>query len=96
MHNNMHDANNHQNPIVELIVEEPINFSGGGIRRKQVFFGYDNVAKIEDSWAFMKEVFNPWSIIFLEHSNFLTTTMIKTMTKISTINFSNISVQDFF
>ncbi len=56
MHNNMHDANNHQNPIVELIVEEPINLSSGGIRRKQVFFGYISVAKIEDSWAFMKEV----------------------------------------
>jgi hypothetical protein len=52
----MHDANNHQNPIVELIVEEPINLSSGGIRRKQVFFGYISVAKIEDSWAFMKEV----------------------------------------
>jgi hypothetical protein len=30
----MHDANNVQNPIIELIVEEPINFSSGGIRRK--------------------------------------------------------------
>ncbi len=49
----MHDANNLQNPIVELNVEEPINFSSGGIRRKQVLFGYDSVAKTKDSWAFM-------------------------------------------
>jgi hypothetical protein len=55
----MHDANNLQNLIVELIVEEPINFSSGGIKRKQVFFGYDSVAKIEDSWAFMKKVLSP-------------------------------------
>jgi hypothetical protein len=53
MHNSMHDANNLQNPIVELNVEEPINFSSGGIRRKQVLFGYDSVAKTKDSWAFM-------------------------------------------
>jgi len=55
----MHDANNLQNSIIELIVEEPISFSSGGIRRKQVFFGYDNVRKFEDSWAFMKEVLSP-------------------------------------
>lgn len=59
MHNSMHDANNLQNSIIELIVEEPISFSSGGIRRKQVFFGYDNVTKFEDSWAFMKEVLSP-------------------------------------
>ncbi len=59
MCNSMHDANNLQNLIVELIVEEPINFSSGGIKRKQVFFGYDSVAKIEDSWAFMKKVLSP-------------------------------------
>jgi hypothetical protein len=49
-------ANNLQNPIVKFIVEKPINFNNGGIRRKQVFFRYDNVAKTKDSWAFMKEV----------------------------------------
>jgi hypothetical protein len=59
MHNNMHNANNLQNPIVELIVEQPINSSSGGIRRKQVFSWYDSVAKIEDNWAFMKEVLSP-------------------------------------
>jgi hypothetical protein len=35
----MHDANNIRNPIVELIVEEPINFNSGGIRRKQIHLG---------------------------------------------------------
>jgi hypothetical protein len=45
----MHDANNLQNPIVELVVEEPIYFSSGGMKRKQIFFGYDNVAKTDDS-----------------------------------------------
>ncbi len=50
----MQDANNihHSIRTLEITVDGAIDMSGSGVNIKQVFCGYENLSKVEDSWEF--------------------------------------------
>jgi hypothetical protein len=52
--NLMQDANNihHSIRTLEITVDGAIDMSGSGVNIKQVFCGYENLSKVEDSWEF--------------------------------------------
>jgi hypothetical protein len=52
--NLMQDANNIHHSIItlEITIDGAIDMSGSGVNIKQVFCGYENLSKVEDSWEF--------------------------------------------
>jgi hypothetical protein len=89
----MQNVNNicHPNGTLDLIVDEPIDFIGSGIRTKQVLCGYDDLPKVKDSWGFEKEVSSldqttsPQTIVSFQHSQFFQGVMNETMADLGNI-----------